>query len=178
MTSKKKPVKKKPVKKKKIVAKKAVKKKAVKKKAVGRPSDYHPVYCIDLVEHMEVGLSYETFAAKIDVIPQTLYNWEKRFPEFLDAKKRGQIKSQLFWEELGIKGASGYILHFNTGAWVFNMKNRFKWRDVKSLDVTGKVKDDLEAVKKISPAEAIQIAEKARDYLANNAVIDVTPEDS
>lgn len=94
----------------------------------GRPTKYDPSYCEELITHMEMGLSYTAFAGKISVSKQTLYDWEKVYPEFLDAKRVALEKGRLFWEEAMIER-----LHdsqgFNTTAWVFTMKNRFGWRD-------------------------------------------------
>ena len=83
-----------------------------------------------LIEHMAQGRSYESFSAKVDSHRATLYRWEAEFPEFCDAKKRAFEKCQLWWEEKGIEGLwNTKEISLNTGAWVFNMKNRFKWTD-------------------------------------------------
>lgn len=104
----------------------------------GRPSSYKPEYCEKLIKHMKKGYSYETFAATIDVHKDTLYEWEKVHPLFSDAKKTAVIKCQLFWEKKGhqglypqmISGEKGPILlPMNSSVWIFNMKNRFGWKD-------------------------------------------------
>jgi hypothetical protein len=71
------------------------------KKPVGRPSLYKPEYCEMLIEHMGEGLSFESFAAIINVSRSTLYEWDKGHEEFSDAFKRGVDKSLLYWEKLG-----------------------------------------------------------------------------
>ena len=38
-----------------------------------------------------------------------------------------------YWEQLGIDGATGSD-KFNAPAWIFNMKNRFKWSDRQTLE--------------------------------------------
>lgn len=97
----------------------------------GRPTKYDPLYCEALIEHMAKGLSYEAFAGSIKVAKQTLYDWEKAHPEFLDAKSIAIEQSRLFWEQAGVAGLinpyQGDTL--NTSLWIFNMKNRFGWRD-------------------------------------------------
>jgi len=108
----------------------------------GQPTKFRPEYCAMLIEHMSRGLSFETFGAKIDVCRATIYNWEKENPEFLDAKKIAFDKCQLFWEEKCIEHivsisenerdgqySKSSTKTLNTGAWIFNMKNRFKWTD-------------------------------------------------
>jgi hypothetical protein len=95
----------------------------------GRPTEYEKEYCEMLIEHMANGLSYESFAGKLRVCRDTLYNWEKLFPEFSYSKKVGKEASLLKWEELGLAGVEGKIEKFNAPTYIFTMKNRFDWRD-------------------------------------------------
>jgi len=106
----------------------------------GRPTDYKPEYCSQLVEHMAKGLSFECFAGTIGVVKKTLYNWCDQFPQFLHAKEIGTAKSMIFWEQIGIdhivsrsesfgQGMGSESKSLNSSAWIFNMKNRFNWRD-------------------------------------------------
>jgi transposase len=112
--------------------------------AGGRPTDYKPEYCKMLIEHMEQGYSYETFAAIIDVSKQTLYDWEKVHQEFLDSKGRAFARCQLFWEKLSIENPMISRQHgLNTGTWVFNMKNRFKWTDRTEIEAGEKTRAAL-----------------------------------
>lgn len=97
----------------------------------GRPTDYDPSYCDMLIEHLKQGYSFESFAADVDVCKDTLYEWIKAHPEFSDAKKRGTAKSQKWWEK---KSIDHLIIskdgdRLDTGNWIFNMRNRFGWRD-------------------------------------------------
>jgi hypothetical protein len=100
-------------------------------KAIGRPTEYKQEYCEMLINHMEQGLSFESFAGLIGVWKQTLYNWTEQFPEFLDAKRVGTDKSRLWWERTGHAGMfmGGKDNPFNSTIWVFSMKNRFNWKD-------------------------------------------------
>lgn len=98
---------------------------------------YKKIYCKKLIEHMENGLSYESFAGSLGVARQTLYNWEEKHKEFKLAHEIGVAKSQLFWEELGIKGTAGFVNKFNALSWLFNMKNRFDWKDKKDITTDG-----------------------------------------
>lgn len=95
---------------------------------MARPSEYDPKYCDEVVAHMAEGYSLESFAAKLDVTRQTLYNWAEK-PEFFDAIKRGREKSQWHWEQIGQKGAKGKIKNFNVTAYIFTMKNLHRWRE-------------------------------------------------
>lgn len=97
----------------------------------GRPTLYKEEYCQELIDFMAKGYSYTAFAASIDVNLDSLYEWEKVHPKFSEAKKIAFGKCQLFWESMAINypftnPKTGGI---NTGLWVFNMKNRFKWTD-------------------------------------------------
>jgi hypothetical protein len=84
---------------------------------------------------MAQGLSYTSFAALVDCAVSTLYEWEKNFPAFSEAKKIGEPKTELFWERMGIAGTCGDLgRNFNAGSWIFNMKNRHGWTD--KTDVT------------------------------------------
>lgn len=130
-----------------------------KKKAskAGRPTDYDPIYCEMLIKHMEDGLSYESFAGVVGCCEKTLYNWESEFPEFLQAKNKGKPKCRLWWEKTGrdglhnetIKDGDGMTVtkSINATIWIFNMKNRFGWRnndEPKAPAATDPTKDPCE----------------------------------
>mgnify|MGYP000976704067 CR=1 FL=1 len=95
----------------------------------GRPTEYKPEYCEKLIEHMADGLSYESFAGKLRVCRDTLYNWEKLFPEFSYSKKVGKEASLLKWETIGLDAVEGRIEKFSAPTYIFTMKNRFEWKD-------------------------------------------------
>lgn len=110
------------------------------KRSPGQPSKYDPKYCDALTEHMAKGLSFETFAAVVGVHRDTLYEWVKAHPEFAEAKEEAFSKCQLFWEQQGVNGLYSVTEYnekgkpessksINATVWIFNMKNRFKWRD-------------------------------------------------
>lgn len=104
--------------------------------AGGRPTDYEEKYCEMLIEHMEQGLSFESFAGFIGCASSTLYNWEKDNPEFLEAKKVGFDRNRLFYERAGVT-----MMQDGQGSatvWLFNMKNRFpkQWRDKQEVEST------------------------------------------
>lgn len=98
-------------------------------KPVGRPSKYEPKFCQMLIDHMAGGLSFESFAAVIKVNQDSLHEWVKVYTEFSEAKKVAWAQNQLFYEKMGVAGMAGKIPGFNSTTWIFNMKNRFKWRD-------------------------------------------------
>lgn len=95
----------------------------------GRPSKYKKVYCEKLIKHMSKGLSFETFGPSIGVAKSTTYLWVEEFKDFSDAKELGTDMGRLFWESIGIGGVTGKMKNFSSSAWIFNMKNRYLWRD-------------------------------------------------
>lgn len=109
------------------------------KKSAGRPSLYKPEYCQQLLDHMTNGLSFEAFAGVIGVTRGTLYNWVEEHEDFAEAKAVALEKARLFWEKLGIDNALNVSESWHMGGskskslnatiWIFNMKNRFGWRD-------------------------------------------------
>lgn len=109
--------------------------------SVGRPTLYKSEYCQQLIDHMSEGLSFESFAAVANCCIDTIYEWAKVYPEFSEAKKKGSAKSRLVWERMAIDGAwnssgEGSHKNLNNAAWIFNMKNRFGWRDRIESEVT------------------------------------------
>lgn len=83
---------------------------------------------------MSQGLSFESFAGTIDVCEDTLFEWLKVHSEFSESKKIGHPKSRLKWENYGIAGLfCSKDEKFNATVWIFNMKNRFGWRDVQEI---------------------------------------------
>lgn len=102
----------------------------------GRPSLYKPEYCQMLIDHMSTGLSYNTFVVVAKVNLDTLYEWEKQHPEFSEAKKEAFAHAQSYWERLGQALVTG-VTKGSAAAWIFNMKNRFKWTDRQDITSGG-----------------------------------------
>lgn len=72
----------------------------------------------------------QSFPSKISVSRATIYKWVEKFPEFAEAKEIGEAHSQLFWEKLAIDHVvTADKVSLNASVWIFNMKNRFGWRD-------------------------------------------------
>lgn len=101
----------------------------------GRPSKYKEEYCEQLIEHMTQGYSYLSFAGKVRVCFDTLYEWEKVHTAFSEAKKIGWAQSLLFWESMGVD-ASIDKSNINTAIYIFSMKCKFRkqgWNDLPDL---------------------------------------------
>ena len=68
---------------------------------------YKPEFCEQLVEHMSQGLSFRSFAGRIEVVRSTMYEWLKSQPEFAKAKSVGEDKRMMYYEQLASAKASG-----------------------------------------------------------------------
>jgi len=113
---------------------------------MGQPTKYRPEYCQLLLDHMDRGLSYLSFAGKVRVAFKTLFEWEKMYPEFKEAKELGMALSLAWDEELLNKGAEGKQRGYNAAAHRWKMANRYKWSDrteVISKDAANLNIDDL-----------------------------------
>lgn len=119
---------------------------AKKPKKGGAPTTYKPEHCQALIDFMSKGYSFEAFAGSIDTHKDTLYQWCKVHPEFSDAKRLAFAKCQIFWEEIGLRGMwtedGGPKL--NTGNYIFQMKNRFKWTD--RVEVSGTEDSEIKPI--------------------------------
>lgn len=143
----------------------------------GRPTKYKAEYCQMLIDHMETGLSFESFAAEIDVCEDTIYTWAKEIPEFSEAKKKAFSKNRSFWEKLSVK----YIVNqsefhedkanktktststsLNSSVYIFNMKNRFpkEWRDRQEIEST-----NTQNVSVTDFTTVVEVLEKHKDLI-------------
>ncbi|HEX3029654.1 MAG TPA: hypothetical protein VHT34_10215 [Clostridia bacterium] len=89
-------------------------------------SKYHKKYCKLLIEHCSEGLSFSSFASRINVCRDCLYDWEKKYPEFKTAKSIAKAKMLEYWERMG---RDACIRKFNFGVWKFIMMNNFDYAE-------------------------------------------------
>ena len=75
------------------------------------------------------GESVAEVALQIGISKGTFYNWVNKYPKFREAYAQGQFVCEAWWMQLGRAGAAGRVRNVNATMWIFNMKNRFKWRD-------------------------------------------------
>lgn len=59
---------------------------------------YKEEYCEQLIKHMSMGYSFDSFGSDIKVGRQTLYDWVKRHKEFAEAKKIAHAEALKFFE--------------------------------------------------------------------------------
>ena len=78
----------------------------------GRPTLYKPEFCDEVIKHMSEGNSFWSFGTKVKprgVSLQTLDNWTKQYPDFLEAKKIGEVFLLQFDEDLNKAGSAGQL---------------------------------------------------------------------
>lgn len=90
-----------------------------------------------LIELMREGASKAEVCAALGISFETLSVWRENRPEFSEALKAGERLSQAWWERLGREAASG-ARKIDAAVWIFNMKNRFGWRDRRETEHTVK----------------------------------------
>lgn len=94
----------------------------------GKPTKYRVDMCHELPRLFAKGESVAEVCAMMDIGRTTFYDWVERYPKFRRAYDVGAFLSEAWWCALGRAAAAGTV-EINGTAWVFNMKNRFRWRD-------------------------------------------------
>lgn len=104
----------------------------------GRPTDYRPEMCAEVVRLGKGGKSYTQIAEALDLSRETLYAWAKDKPEFSDALTRARQAAQAWWENAGQTGL--VTPGFSASLWQKNVSCRFPddWREVTRQESTGK----------------------------------------
>jgi hypothetical protein len=88
---------------------------------------YRPEYCQELIEHMSKGFSYITWgpSKRPRISVSAMYEWEKRHPEWLEAKKIGYSEGLRFFETLLILKAHDSGKKHDMTAALFALRTRF-----------------------------------------------------
>ena len=121
----------------------------------GRPKKYSKEWADKqaalIPDLMKEGESIAHVSVALGISIETLYQCKKVSVKFSDAIKQGVTQSEVWWTDLGRDLATGEKTG-NATVWIFNMKNRFKWRDTKKdyiqLDLT-QCKNNLERIGKV-----------------------------
>jgi hypothetical protein len=117
----------------------------VEKPKMGAPTKYREHFCDTVIELMSEGASKAEVCLELMCDFNSFLNWQKEYPDFLQAVKRGTSLSKGKWEQMGRKAAFGDLDGFNATSWIFNMKNRFgkidelgeRWSDKQEVDHSG-----------------------------------------
>lgn len=96
-------------------------------------------------QHLAAGYSKESFPlADWDTVEAYCKEFPIDFPP--EKLKEAMRRQQAGWEKIGMDGARGEIEGFNATSWIFNMKNRFNWRDKQDHDINHGLQDSLKEV--------------------------------
>jgi hypothetical protein len=101
----------------------------------GRPTDYKPEFCDEVIAAGQEGLSLTAFAGMIGVCRATINNWMAAHPEFLEAVNRHQPARTLCLERTLLSAEQGP----KVTARIFALKNADpeNWKDKHEHDVGG-----------------------------------------
>jgi tRNA U34 5-methylaminomethyl-2-thiouridine-forming methyltransferase MnmC len=87
--------------------------------------------CNTALEVLRAGRSKAALAAALDVSKDTIFQWEKDYPEFSDSIMRGMAAAEAIWDD------PGFHPEMNPMRWRLQMMNRFKWTDKQETTLAG-----------------------------------------
>lgn len=107
---------------------------------VGRPKDTVADRLTEgwqerMLELAKEGASEVELRVELGISDDLWYRWIDEEPEFARTVKDCKRRIQAWWERHGRHMAVG--AEGNATVWIFNMKNRFGWRDKNELALTG-----------------------------------------
>lgn len=111
----------------------------------GRPTDYKPEYCEQVIELGRLGRSKAQIAREFNVVRQTLDNWATEHKEFFNALTQARELALAAWEDKADAGIE--MQGFNHGLWGRIMSARFPddYRENSRHELTGKDGAPLQA---------------------------------
>lgn len=84
------------------------------------------------------GCSDVEIRAEFGISDDLWYRWIAEDEEFSRTYKLSKAACHAKWEEMGRKMAFGQV-DGNPTTWIFNMKNRFNWRDKQDVEHSGQI---------------------------------------
>lgn len=112
--------------------------------------DFPPDWQEQIIELGKQGGSKAEVMALLNLSRNAFYALLKRDEDFAHADEMRDVYAEAWWTRKGREMAVGEV-DGNTGAWVFNMKNRFGWRD--RIDHTTGGKRITEIKRRVVPAK-------------------------
>lgn len=91
-----------------------------------------------MIEMGKEGCSDVEIRAELDISDALWYRWLEEDEEFSRTAKAAKAACHAKWEQFGRKMSFGQA-EGNPTTWIFNMKNRFGWRDKQDIDMNAKV---------------------------------------
>ena len=92
---------------------------------------YRPEYDQQLIDHLQSGLSFNSFTAGTGTAYSTLIEWCKRFPSFMEAREIGEKSRLQMLEKEGLKMVKGGTVV----AWKF-MMNQMGMHETSAVKTT------------------------------------------
>jgi len=133
----------------------------------GRPTRYSKEISGALVGAMATGLSLEAAAATLGIAPRTVFDWQNRHPEFLQAVQEGRQQALLFWERKAIAMAEG--APGNAQLVMLALKNRSRaasgWHDAQRLEHTGSDGGPVQVQQVVKTIDATLLTREQRQAL-------------
>lgn len=101
---------------------------------------YKPEYCQQIIDHMEKGHSFKSFAGIIGVSVRTPEKWLERYPDFREAYEQGKAANLLYWERQGMAGLQMNPRDFNTPLYIHKMKYHKHFEETTKVENTYELK--------------------------------------
>ena len=150
---------------------------------VGRPTDYKPEFCDEVVQFGKQGKSITQIACLLDVGKATVYRWEEQFPEFRDALIRAREFAQMWWEDQGQLGLTAD--KFQGSLWAKQVSCRFPddYREKQDLNLGGQKNNPIVITREEDRAalehfRMKELMKMGKDKIIDgNELVDVTERD-
>ena len=132
-----------------------------RRKTKGRISKYCAEHCEIAIALGKQGKSISEIALVLNVDRDTLYEWERSFPEFRQALARARTFSQAWWEAKAQKSLGKKV--FQAQLWRYSMAGRFKhdYADPGHSVNVAIGADLLDAITEATKERAAQLADRA-----------------
>ena len=106
---------------------------------VGRPTDYRPEFCEQVIELGRQGKSHAQIAATLGCARKTLYEWQSLYPEFSNAIMYARDLAQAWFEDIGQVNMVAPTQGFSASLWAKQVSCRFAddYTDKQKQEVTG-----------------------------------------
>jgi hypothetical protein len=102
----------------------------------GRPTDYREEHDAQVVEWAKEGWTFAEMASALGVARQTMHNWKKAHPSFLDAYTRAEEEGEAYWLKR-MREEMIFDPKVNAPMAKLYFANRFGWSDKITQENTG-----------------------------------------
>ena len=145
----------------------------------GRPTRYRVEFCEPIIDLMREGRSLDGCAALLGAHPDSLYEWQRRYPEFSDAVRRGRAAAIVFWEDRLLDVANGGVGNAQLIQWALRNRSRAAsgWDHAhKKIEISGPDGDPIALDTCATVVNARSLTKEQRDGL-RQALLAVRPSD-